>query len=282
MVPNLGLLLGAILLVLFGSQIRQWKWTLTGSVVITVLFGALLGLGRPDRKGMMIAFVFINQITMGWGQYLSIAFTQLGVRTLSFLMFTLQSRLRLSDVWQVDQEDLGVSGGLSGVARNGGGVVALTVSLTILANVQANSVKELVPAAVIAAGLPSSSVEALMTALPLGAAALLKVPGMTEKVLGAAFAAFQQSYVVALRYVIPFALTATPVDGGLVLVGLRVQMYLLTVDFSTFRTTALASMSFGGISILACLWCKDIDNRMTNKIEIFLENDENADKNKFH
>lgn len=80
LVPNLGLLLGGILLVLFGSRIRHWKWTLTGSVVITVLFGALLGLGRPDRKGMMIAFVFLNQITMGWGQYLSIAYTQLGVR----------------------------------------------------------------------------------------------------------------------------------------------------------------------------------------------------------
>ena len=79
MVPNLGLLFGAILLVLFGSRIRRWKWTLTGSVIITVLFGALLGLGRPDRKGMMIAFVFLNQVTMGWGQYLSIAYTQLGV-----------------------------------------------------------------------------------------------------------------------------------------------------------------------------------------------------------
>lgn len=50
-----------------------------GSVVITVIFGALLALGTPNRKGMMIAFVFLNQIAMGWGQYLSIAYTQLGV-----------------------------------------------------------------------------------------------------------------------------------------------------------------------------------------------------------
>ena len=103
---------------------------------------------------------------------------------------------------QVAQEDLGVSGGLSGVARNGGGVVALAVCSTILANVQANSMKELVPAAAIAAGLPKTSVEALLSALPLGAATFLKVPGITEKVLGAALAAFKQSFVVALRYVI--------------------------------------------------------------------------------
>lgn len=82
--PNFGLLTGAILLVLFGSRLRRWKWTLTGSVVITVLFGALLGLGTPERKGMMIAFVFINQVTMGWGQFLSIAYTQLGVSSVFF------------------------------------------------------------------------------------------------------------------------------------------------------------------------------------------------------
>ena len=102
---------------------------------------------------------------------------------------------------QVDQEDLGVSGGLSGVARNGGGVVALTVCSTILANVQASSMKKLVPAAALAAGLPLTSIESLLVALPLGKAALAKVPGLTEKVLAAALAAFQQSYVVALRYV---------------------------------------------------------------------------------
>lgn len=109
--------------------------------------------------------------------------------------------MTVSNVFQVDQEDLGVSGGLSGVARNGGGVVALTVCSTILANVQASSMKNLVPPAVIAAGLPSASVEALMAALPLGEAALSQVPGITEEILISALGAFQQSYVVALRYV---------------------------------------------------------------------------------
>ncbi|KAF5963036.1 major facilitator superfamily transporter [Fusarium coicis] len=222
--PNVGLVVGGLILVLFGSRLRRWKWTLTASVVITTLFGALMALGQPDRKGMMIAFVFINQVAMGWGQYLSIAYTQLGV----------------------DPVDLGVSGGLSGVARNGGGVVALTVSLTILANVQGQSMKKLVPQAALAAGLPSESLEALMGALPLGEAALSKVPGATQQVLEAALGAFQQSYLIGLR------------------------------------TTALASLAFGGVCIIACLFCKDIDDKMTDKIEVFLENDENAAKNQFH
>lgn len=87
------------------------------------------------------------------------------------------------------------------MARNGGGVVALTVSTIILANVQASSMKKLVPSIAIAAGLPSTSVAALLSALPLGTAALSKVPGITENVLEAALAGFQQSYVVGLRYV---------------------------------------------------------------------------------
>lgn len=108
---------------------------------------------------------------------------------------------RNSDVLQVDQEDLGVSGGLAGVARNGGGVVALTVCTTILTNVQASTMKKLVPAAVASTGLPPTSVDALLSALPLGEAALSKVPGLTTEALEAALSAFQQSFVVALRYV---------------------------------------------------------------------------------
>lgn len=88
------------------------------------------------------------------------------------------------------------------MARNGGGVVALTVCSTILANVQASSMKDLVPPAVVAAGLPLTSVEALLAALPLGEGAVSQVAGITDEIVISALAAFQQSYVVAVRYVL--------------------------------------------------------------------------------
>jgi hypothetical protein len=89
-----------------------------------VVFGALLALGNPKRKGMMIAFVFLcqvrtqisvrpdvcplaklyTQVGFGWAQYLSIAFIQFGV----------------------PQVELGISGGLAGVARFAGGAVAIS------------------------------------------------------------------------------------------------------------------------------------------------------------
>jgi hypothetical protein len=174
---NLGLVFGAVLLTSFGTMIGHWKWTLTGSVTIMVVFGALLSLGTAENKGMMIAFIFIAEVGFGWAQYLSIAFIQFGV----------------------DQEELGISGGLAGVARFAGGAVAISVYTTILTNVQSTKAAELIPAAVIAAGLPASSVAQFSAALALGADALAKVPGITTDITLAGAAAFQQSYVDGLR-----------------------------------------------------------------------------------
>ncbi|CAO2655346.1 Nn.00g104100.m01.CDS01 [Neocucurbitaria sp. VM-36] len=221
---NIGLCFGAFLLTVFGHRIGHWKWTLTASVSVMVVFGALLALGNPQRKGMMIAFVFLCQVGFGWAQYLSIAFIQFGV----------------------PQVELGISGGLAGVSRFAGGAVAISVYQTILTNVQSSHTLKLVPAAATAAGLSPDSVPALLAALPVGATALAEVPGITNEIIAAAGAAFQQAYVIGLR------------------------------------TTALSSLSFGILAIIACCFTNDIGPKMDNKIEVFLENDENAAKNKYH
>ncbi|KAK4553386.1 hypothetical protein LTR86_009443 [Recurvomyces mirabilis] len=221
---NLGLVFGAVLLTLFGTKIGRWKWTLTGSVTVMVVFGALLALATPERKGMMMAFVFLAMTGFGWAQYLSIAFIQFGV----------------------DQVELGISGGLAGVARFAGGAVAISVYTTILSNsVKSNAVKLVLPAAEAAGATAEQAIE-ILTALPLGAEALAKIPGATTEMIGAAAAAFQQCYAIGLR------------------------------------TTALSSLSFGIVGIIACLFTVDIGPKMNNKIEIFLENDVNADKNEYH
>jgi hypothetical protein len=44
----------------------------------------------------------------------------------------------------------------------------------------------------------------------------------------------------------------------------------------------LASVGFGGLAILATLALEDIGPKMTPKIEIFLENDVQAEKNVYH
>ncbi|KAK5108618.1 hypothetical protein LTR62_008109 [Meristemomyces frigidus] len=168
---------GAMLLTFFGTKIGHWKWTLTGSVVVMVVFGALLALATPERKGMMMAFVFLAMTGFGWAQYLSIAFIQFGV----------------------DQVELGISGGLAGVARFAGGAVAISVYTTILTNsVKAHAVALVLPAAESAGATPEQAI-AILTALPLGAEALAKVSGATTEKIEAAAAAFQQCYIIGLR-----------------------------------------------------------------------------------
>lgn len=238
---NLGLVFGAVLLSVFGSAIGHWRWTLTGSVTIMVVFGALLALGNPERKGMMMAFVFLAETGFGWAQYLSIAFIQFGV----------------------DQVELGISGGLAGVARFAGGAVAISVYTTILTNTVKTHALQLVLPAAEAAGASPTTALSILEALPLGATALTKIPGATTAMIEAAGAAYQQCYVIGLR------------------------------------VTALSSLSFGIVGIIgkhhprwellnltdcdiACICCLDIGHKMTNKIEIFLENDVNAQKNEFH
>lgn len=45
---------------------------------------------------------------------------------------------------------------------------------------------------------------------------------------------------------------------------------------------AYTSMAFGIIGIIACACCKDVDSKMNNKIEVYLENTELASRNKYH
>jgi hypothetical protein len=92
---NLSLYFGAALLAISGSKSGYWNWTLTASVTMMVVFGALLAFVMPERKGMGIAFVLHSMIGFGWVQYLSIASIQFGV----------------------PQVELDISGELAGVSR---------------------------------------------------------------------------------------------------------------------------------------------------------------------
>jgi hypothetical protein len=88
--------------------------------------------------------------------------------------------------------------------------------------------------------------EKVLAALPLGSAAVANVPGITIAIAEATGAAYVASYVVDLR------------------------------------TVALVSVAFGVIGVIACVCLENITPKLTKKIEVFLENDVNAEKNKFH
>ncbi|KAL5402383.1 hypothetical protein PMIN06_002081 [Paraphaeosphaeria minitans] len=146
----------------------------------------------------------------------------------------------------VPQEDLGFSGGLAGMARYAGGSLAVAIYTTILTNTQSTRAAATLPAAAISAGMTAENAQKLLAAFPLGVTAIAAVPGTNPEALAAAGLAFQWSYAHGLK------------------------------------TVALSSLSFGILGLLCCFYCEDLGPKMTNKTEVFLENDVNAEKNVYH
>lgn len=176
-VQGLGIFTGAMILSFGGNRIQHWRWQLGVSVTIMTVFGALLAAVNPMTEGRGIAFAFLSSMGYGYAQYLSIAYIQFGA----------------------DQTELGIAGGLAGVARYAGGAVAVTLFLTILEVTQAAYAKVHVIAAAEAAGASASVAAAVLAALPLGTAALEKVSGLTTKIAIAAGGEFVQSYVHGIQ-----------------------------------------------------------------------------------
>ncbi|KAF1985674.1 MFS general substrate transporter [Aulographum hederae CBS 113979] len=142
----------------------------------------------------------------------------------------------------VKQEQLGIAGGLGGSVRFAGGTIAQAVYIAVNSNAISTWTARLVPPAATGAGLDPSELETLFS--------MVGTPALAENyspaVVAAVGAAVQEAYVHGLRLI------------------------------------AYVSLAFGVVGIIASLCCKDVDAKMTNKIEVYLENTEYADRNKHH
>ncbi|PGH28269.1 hypothetical protein AJ80_00160 [Polytolypa hystricis UAMH7299] len=221
---NVSLVVGAVVLTVFGSRVGHWKWSMTASTVSLCLWGSLLALITPHNKAMMITFVALVQFSYGWAAYLSVTYTQLGV----------------------PQEMLGMSGGLAGTARYAGGAVASACYSTALANGLAKKGAELIPKAAMEAGVPQAVFDQVVAAAASAESVLAKIPGLDRAMIDAVRGAYKESVAYGLR------------------------------------NTALASLAFGVVGVILCLFLEDIGPKMTPKIETFLENDALAEKNRYH
>ncbi|KAF5696539.1 major facilitator superfamily transporter [Fusarium mundagurra] len=223
-VQGWGIFAGSLLLSFLGKRLKHWRLQMFIPFTLMTFFGGMCAYVTPEREAIGITFVFLTSMFFGYVQYLSIVFVQFGA----------------------DQTELGIVGGLGGVARSGGGGVANAVFMTILTTAQSNYANKHVVAAAEAAGATPEIAKAILAALPLGAEALAKIQGATTAMIGAAAAAFQQSFVEGIKNV------------------------------------SLASIGFGALAIIGSCWLEDIEPKMNEKIEVFLENDYQAEKNVYH
>lgn len=85
------------------------------------------------------------------------------------------------------------------MARYADGAVAVTLFATILTTVQRAWASTHVPAEAMAASASPATAQTALVALPLGAAALEKVQGLTTAIATAAGGPFTESYVQGVK-----------------------------------------------------------------------------------
>ncbi|KXH59317.1 fungal trichothecene efflux pump [Colletotrichum salicis] len=125
--------------------------------------------------------------------------------------------------------DIGLASGLLASIRSAGGSIAVAVYTTILSNRLATEIPAAIRGPAVAAGLPSSQLPALAKAVQAGK--LAAFPGLTSAVKAAVAKVLPNAYSKA------------------------------------FETVYLASLGFGAIAIVGCLFSKDAQKHLTNKVE---------------
>ena len=125
--------------------------------------------------------------------------------------------------------DIGLASGLLASIRSAGGSIAVAVYSTILSNRLASTLPANIGPVAIAAGLPADQVPALVAAAKAGK--LATFPGITDAI------------TAAVTRVMPLAYS------------------------QAFKTVYLASLGFGGIAIVGCLFSKDAAKFLTSTVE---------------
>ncbi|OLN91684.1 putative MFS-type transporter C16A3.17c 3 [Colletotrichum chlorophyti] len=134
--------------------------------------------------------------------------------------------------------DIGLASGLLASIRSAGGSIAVAVYTTILSNRLATEIPAAISGPAVAAGLPEGQVADLAKAVQ--ANKLATFPGLSGAVK------------VAVARVLPEAYS------------------------KAFQTVYLASLGFGAIAIVGCLFSKDAQKHLTDKVERRMVDDKRA------
>lgn len=163
----------------------------------------------PDTRARACGLVAVGSFCIGWTE--SLAVTAITMTTL-------------------DQSELGSAGGVGGSIRFLITSISTTVYNVVLSNRQSDQIPKKVTAAVIAGGLPASSVAAFISAFAVGPSAFDDIPGVTPAIV----AAGSHAYKVA--------------------------------NSNAFRTVFLTTIAFSSIALITTLFLPNFDSLMSRKV----------------
>ena len=240
--------------VIYSEHSTSYKATITGLPTMGVVFGQIVGgyVGTwTGPKWGTIAFMYICVPILA-----GCAYDPLNEKLTTGLMITgtffngmMESIAVTATTFPLkNQAEIGTAGGLAGTIRSTGSTIAVTILSTVLTNRLGKTIPKYVVQAATAAGLPVSSIPALISGLggltPLNSGT---VPGLTSKIIASATQAYKVAYAEA------------------------------------FKTVFLVNLAFGGCGLILVWFVMDKDKDMeqfvgahihNTKDEKALENDE--------
>ncbi|OCT45295.1 hypothetical protein CLCR_05641 [Cladophialophora carrionii] len=201
-----------------GSFLYKFIGSVRAQLTVTTLIGGALLAGvasaSPSDVNLPIGLLIPGNFFIGWMEALTLTLPGMYIR---------------------DQNEIGVAVGVAGSVRSALSTLASTIYVTILNNRLAETVPAAVRPAVTTAGLPVSSVPALLAALSLGTPdAFSKVQGLTSQIQEVAINAYKEG------------------------------------NTSAYRTVFFASLAFTGTGILLSLFAPSVDDQMTDSVAVTL------------
>jgi hypothetical protein len=171
----------------------------------------------PDNKSAAIALLFMGCTFVGWNEAICLAGTTLLVK---------------------DQREIGIAGGLGSAIRSAITAVVTAVYVTVLTNKLETNIVAQVPAALAAAGLPTSSIAAFIGAISVGTpAAFAAVPGVTSKIIATGLTAYKQA------------------------------------NSDAFHTVYLTTLAFTGLAVMVAFFQGNTEHTMTENVAATLANE---------
>ncbi|CAK7242006.1 MAG: hypothetical protein STHCBS139747_003480 [Sporothrix thermara] len=184
-------------------------------MVVVPLGGVLLGClatSSPDTAVRSAALIFFASFFIGWNELLNSTVSTISID---------------------DQREIGTYAGTGGSARSLISTVCSVIYQTVLANRLAHTVPARVPPAVLAAGLPATSVDAFLAAVETGTdAAYAAVAGLTPAIQAAGVRAYQEATSAA------------------------------------YKTVFLTTIAFSGLSVVLSFFAPNVDHLLTKSVNI--------------
>ena len=169
----------------------------------------------PETKNRAIGLLFVACVLVGWTESVCLTLLTIAIN---------------------NQQEIGTAGGIGASIRSATATVCATVYTVILSNRLAATIGSQVPAAVIKAGLPATSVASLLAAFSVGTpAAFAAVKGITPEIIAVASAAYK----------------------------------IASAD--AYRTVFLATIAFSGTGVILSFFAPNVDDRMTGEIAATLK-----------